>query len=245
MAFNSKTNLYEGYIYCIRNTVNNKSYVGQTSKTIHSRWCEHVWDAFNRNDNVILHASIRKYGVENFDVFCVDTVTAKTYEDIHSALDEKEIYYISALNTLNPNGYNMNSGGYNTCENTMKKVYQFSMDGAFLNMYDSLADAERDTKIPHSCISRACYSMDPDKRNSRKSAGGFLWSYTKEPPEYVVCDSGTPKKKVVMASLDGETIKIYDSMSEAAIEKGLHIELISKCCNGTRKSTGGYRWAFL
>lgn len=51
-----------------------------------------------------------------------------------------------------------------------KKVYQFDKKGNFLNEYESVAEAERQTNVHHGNIVRVC-------KGERKSAGGFKWSY--------------------------------------------------------------------
>ena len=51
-----------------------------------------------------------------------------------------------------------------------KMVYQFDKQGNFLNKYESVSEAERQTKIPHSNIVKVC-------NGQRKSAGGYKWSY--------------------------------------------------------------------
>lgn len=52
-------------------------------------------------------------------------------------------------------------------------------------------------------------------------------------------------KKVVQLNANGESVKVWDSMTEAAIALGLQVSNISHCCKGRIKSTGGYRWEFL
>ena len=49
-----------------------------------------------------------------------------------------------------------------------------------------------------------------------------------------------PLKAVSQCSLDGKVIKIYISISEAKRITGIHH--ISHCCNGKRKTAGGYIW---
>ena len=41
MSYNPKTGMYEGYIYCIKNLLNEMKYIGQTSRTISIRWNQH------------------------------------------------------------------------------------------------------------------------------------------------------------------------------------------------------------
>lgn len=42
----------------------------------------------------------------------------------------------------------------------------------------------------------------------------------------------------------GETIKRFECAMDASRELGIHSGKISLCCNGKRKSAGGYRWSF-
>lgn len=50
------------------------------------------------------------------------------------------------------------------------------------------------------------------------------------------------RKKVLQLTLDGQVVREWRSMSEAARENRLEVSNISHCCKGRIKSTGGYRW---
>ena len=52
-------------------------------------------------------------------------------------------------------------------------------------------------------------------------------------------------KRIIQFSLLGNKIKKWDSMTEAAKSIGCDISAISMCCNGIRKSAGGYRWEYV
>ena len=65
MSYNPKTGMYEGYIYCVENLLNEMKYIGQTSKTIPIRWNQHKKDMWVENNNEFYNA-MKKYGVENF-----------------------------------------------------------------------------------------------------------------------------------------------------------------------------------
>ena len=54
-----------GRIYIIRNTINNKVYIGQTIHSVKLRFSKHLTSARKGGDYVIGKA-IRKYGEENF-----------------------------------------------------------------------------------------------------------------------------------------------------------------------------------
>lgn len=51
-------------------------------------------------------------------------------------------------------------------------------------------------------------------------------------------------KEVVQYSKDGELIKIYSSVSEAAKEFGCSVAAISNCCLGRTKTSQRFRWSF-
>ena len=51
MSYNPKTGMYEGYIYCIKNLLNEMKYIGQTSRTISIRWNQHKKDMWIENNN--------------------------------------------------------------------------------------------------------------------------------------------------------------------------------------------------
>lgn len=91
-------------IYKITNDINNKVYVGQTRRSLRTRWKGHLKDA-ERGSNYAIHCAIRKYGAEHFHIEQID-IAASLYE-----LDCKEDYWITTLNTLAPNGYNLKQGG--------------------------------------------------------------------------------------------------------------------------------------
>lgn len=108
-----------GTVYCITNLANGKMYVGQTRYPLNIRWRYHV-KASRNNSQSALHCAIRKYGTESFKIEPIFVVA------LADELNEKEKFFIAALNTLSPNGYNLTTGG-ETClvsEETRRKISQ-------------------------------------------------------------------------------------------------------------------------
>ena len=96
-------------------------YIGQTINNPENRWKRHqrISKDVNSKDFSYIHSAISKYGVENFSFDVIDKASNK------EELDAKEKKYISELNTLVPNGYNISSGGQFTKEideQTRKKI---------------------------------------------------------------------------------------------------------------------------
>ena len=65
-----------GRIYIIRNTINNKVYIGQTISSINLRFRNHLSAARNGGDYIIGKA-IRKYGESNFYVELLEECLVK------------------------------------------------------------------------------------------------------------------------------------------------------------------------
>lgn len=80
-------------------------YVGQTIQALPKRWKGHYGAAGRSSGCPYLGHAIMKYGREAFDVETLDWATTK------EELDAKEIYWISALGTMAPDGYNLHRGG--------------------------------------------------------------------------------------------------------------------------------------
>lgn len=116
-------------------------------------------------------------------------------------------------------------------------VYCFDMNGEFIKRYDSISEAKNDMGICQGKISDVC-------SGKRLSTGGYLWSYTPTPPEYNPRNHTCRCRPVLQLTMDGMPLREYYSASEAARDLELQSSLITACCNGRRKSTGGYRWTF-
>jgi len=97
-------------VYKVTNVINNKLYVGRTSKTISKRFSEHLGIAKSYNKRSILlsslHNAILKYGSNKFIIECIEE--CKSLE--HSK--EREIYWIAFYRSNKfKYGYNMTKGG--------------------------------------------------------------------------------------------------------------------------------------
>lgn len=102
-----KKNLNEcGIIYMIKNKINSKLYVGQTTRSFNDRL-----DDYKRGvgANPYITKAFKKYGWDNFEFKIIDTA-----QNLNE-LNEKEIYYIKKYCTTNRKlGYNIELGGKNS-----------------------------------------------------------------------------------------------------------------------------------
>lgn len=118
------------YIYLIKNNLNNKHYVGQTTqKRIERRWQSHYHLKKNLRNPPPIMLAISKYGKDNF-TFTV-LASCSSQED----LDELERKYIAEYNCLAPNGYNLMAGGasgYVFHEETLKRMSEIKKGSVLL-----------------------------------------------------------------------------------------------------------------
>lgn len=54
--------------------------------------------------------------------------------------------------------------------------------------------------------------------------------------------NGTHTKPVAQIGENGEVLKVFNSRAEAEEATGISAVNIGRCCEGTRKKAGGYRW---
>lgn len=109
-------------IYCIRNTVNNKVYIGK-SKNIYNRIIQHchklkIKDA---DENPFLIKSWHKYGRSSFEYFVIE------YLELNEKLvAERELYWMQHFKSLDKNyGYNLRCDSDSKMivhESTSKKI---------------------------------------------------------------------------------------------------------------------------
>ena len=98
-----------GFIYKITNTINGKSYIGQTIQNVKERFYQHCATKCSKAvSNMAIHRAIKKYGKSNF--------TVEVIEEIDSAnLNDRERYWIKYYNSYN-NGYNSTKGDQDGCK---------------------------------------------------------------------------------------------------------------------------------
>ena len=210
-----------GYIYKIENNVNHKMYIGKTIYTIERRWYQHKINAKKDNySHMPLYSAIRKYGIENFNISCVEEVS-----DI-SLLSEREQYWIKYYDTYN-NGYNATLGG----------------DGTMLYDYDTIWELwENNYTIKQISKEVVCNDfvvrtvLDIHNVSTQERIGR---SYNDQLKSHI------PFQRVVH-KIDintNEIIETFLSVSEAAKSIECNDSYLSKVC----KKSGvafGYKWEY-
>lgn len=133
-----------GYIYSVKNKINNKIYIGQTiRKDIYTRWKYHK-TIDKRYIGQLLYNAYKKYGHENFEYkiicICFDEDTNKYEKD-----------YIKKYNSMYPNGYNLLEGGDNKKHNEYtKKIISEKLKGSNHPNFNKIFNEEHVLNIKNS-----------------------------------------------------------------------------------------------
>lgn len=226
-------------VYKITNLITNKCYIG-VSIHIEQRWKEHQSGKGSKE----LYKDFLQYGIKNFSFEILEECSV---EEMYKKEPEWIAYYNSYKD-----GYNANPGGPDSniaaINATKKDIYCYDLNGNFIKKYNSLSEAERETGIDNSNISRAAKTQGRTKE--------YQWSYIflENYPEYKrKCYTGLIKegkhlKRVCQYDKNGNYIATYNSITEAAKETNANAVCIGEICKekglGKRKTSGGYIWRF-
>lgn len=215
-------------VYIHTNKINNKAYIGVTSKRPEKRWGENG----NRySHNPALQNAIDKYGWDNFNhIIFMSNLSEQKAKHIEILLIA--LFQTNCKRFYTPSyGYNMTDGGDETPHNT-RCVYQYDLNGEFVKCWESITIAGESLNINKSSIIRCCGQYV-------KSAGGFIWSYEKKDKldEY---DSQREKVIILQYSKDGNLINKFNSLSEASEVTGVPVSNICNCYKHNKRSAGGF-----
>lgn len=203
------------YIYKITNTINGKIYIGQTVQNIKNRWRQHINDAYTESKCAHLHAAIRKYGEDNFNIEVVELCPQEL-------LDEREIYWIKEFDTVNT-GYNLTSGGRGTNREIDQSLLEELWDQGLSTK--QIADQ---VGLTRQWVRQRLLTYENYSSKEGCSRGAKIQGKSK-------CHS------VSQFDVDGNFIKSFESIKEATKVTGIN-NISRSCREGTK--AGGYYWKY-
>lgn len=235
-----KNNIY-GVIYKIENKINNKVYIGQTTRKngfddrypFKGKDIERLYNFYNAqkrygesyNEHLLL--SIKKYGFKSFEV---DKKFDKAYSK--EELDEKEKFWIKYYNSTDKNyGYNHLIGGdgfiygkkayINKLGGIRKPIICLETNEVFL----TIRDASKDTGICENMIRHVC-------------TGKFKYAYSMIYDTKLTFDYIETNKKSGMPVICITTNDKFKTAKDASKLHNICISSIVKNCDGKNKSAG-------
>ena len=251
-------------IYCHKNKINNKRYIGQTSQdNLNNRWKNgQGYKPKIGDNNTKFYNAIQKYGWNNFQhIILEDNITSL------DKANQRQQYWISYYNTFNNDnkGYNMTPGGNNhllddetkeklrktlieTYKNHPEKIIAHRKKQAEIlgksvycfetnTTYISIAEAARENKVDEASIARCLL------RKNQITTNGLHWKFAND--EITLNEIENSRKKSKKKVLCEETGIIYNSPIDAAKQLNYDNSAISKCCRGVKKTYHNYHWRYI
>lgn len=219
-----------GYIYLVTNLTNDKSYVGKTLQSIELRWKRHL----RTQHKSALHKAIDKYGLSSFEVKELCRVPVEL-------LNQQEQRWISKLNTLSPNGYNLTLGGDGS--------YGFKHDEKAKDKMSKAKKGKPISKITKLALEEALKKNHPRKgvilteetkvKISKANTGHKMPDHVKSILKDAV------EKPIECFNKEGFKVAEFTSTTQAYAWLGKKCTgSIGSVCRGERKSAYGYIWKF-
>jgi len=207
---------------------NKIKYVGRTVDP-ENRYRNHIYDAKRNNRNKrerwiisLLRQNIRPIMKIVYELYCTLDEAISTEKMLIKKLGRR---------------FELKNGD-DHCLGTIftgKVVHQFTIDGIFVRTFVNANQAFIATGIKDCNITLVC-------RGNRKSAGGFIWSYSKEIPKAYSKDVFV--KPVYQFDLNKNLLNSYISARAAEKATGISYKKISSVANGRQKSTRDFIWSF-
>ena len=185
-----------GQIYIIKNKINDKVYIGQTTVNYQTRFKQHCKPSSIRTRHYKLYNAIKKYGEENFYIELLE-------ENIPiEKLNQREIWYIEKYDSFNF-GYNSTKGGDGR---TINKYYDEKNIVALYNSGMSAREIGEKYKVCGATIIRVLHKLGIKTRRDGNKYTLFdkalfvkLWNNT----------SVTKAEMSCMFNVDCKTLKRY------------------------------------
>lgn len=239
-------------VYCTTNLKNGKVYIG-----VHKTQTPYEFDGYLGCGVKVPTKVDKPFKINNPDTPFKKAVNKYGYKSFYRTLiavfdNENEAYELEKILVnkdfvSNKNSYNIGLGG-NQPSPQVRQVLQYSIDGKFIKLWESITEASNNLFISIPDIISSCIER-------QISAGGFVWRYTSDndPKEQIIVRSRVPSNKgdinalpVVQYSRCGYKMRRFISIAEAAMHLNIPQQNISACCNSyiNNKSAGGYQWRF-
>lgn len=229
---------YRMCIYKITNTVTQKSYIGQTRQKSKKRWQTHV--AKDKRNVSYINRTIQKYGKENFIFEVIDIA-----ENLES-LGKKEEFWITELDTLVPNGYNLKRGGFHSPEKSedfKEKLRAFQAmkhagkrSRGYIAKHRTEEEKSEAIRIQRERMSLAKIGKPSPMKGKKHSEESKI----KSSKSKTGIEVPAKWKKVIRS--DGV---VFESIKSASIESGVSRTGIQAVLAGRAKTAGGFSFRYL
>lgn len=240
-------------IYLIVNLIDNKVYVGSTKDAKQRKFQHFSALKNNKHHSHLLQRAWNKGNPEDFEFKIIEIL------EENQSLQEREQFYIDLYISYDKNlGYNIKKYAYEYTapKNKKHKIYQFTLEGEFIQSFNSSREAGVKSNCDFSCITKCC-------NKHRLYCKDYIWSYNpeiteeevilankyiaqkaKERSEQTIRKNKKGRKPVLQYDLDGNFIKEWSSASEASLFYTNSPSQLHSCLIGKHKHSKGFIWKF-
>lgn len=211
-------------VYKHTNKINNKSYIGITCQTLNNR-CRK--NGIGYRECICFYNAIKKYGWDSFE----HTILYKNLTKEQA--EQKEIELIERYKSNKSQyGYNIQNGG-----NAIGRMAEETKEKISKTLKGIKFSEEHKRKIGEAQMGDKNHNFGKNTSNEVKEKirlGNLLHP-----------SSGCfQSRKINQYDLQGNFIKTWNTMGEIKRELGINHSMISECCNGKQKTSGGYKWKY-
>lgn len=219
-------------IYCIKNTVNQKVYVGKAID-IHRRIKQHITqlNTKSKDENIYLINAWHKHSRTAFEYSVLEYIEVDDYSEkgitkYSKILAERELFWIQECKALDRNyGYNIRLDSETHCvvrEETRQRL--------------SNAQKQR-------------YELHPEEREIIGQRSKEFWANNPDAKEQMRRSVAYKNRKFRIRQFNKQTdelIKIYEIIDDIKQEyPDFYLQAIKGCCQGTKASYKGYKWHYV
>ena len=197
-------------IYKIINDINDKVYIGMTTRDVKVRWKEHL-----RHSSQLIDKAIQDLGKEHFSIEVIE-------ECSEDEVDSREIYWIEFYDSFN-NGYNVTLGGRDEkmiMTNRVDEVLEWWNKGLTINRI------VKETKLNVETVRGYLNKNGIDHEQIQKRANLYIGK--------------SKAKSIGQYDLDNNLIKTWESQAQIRREKGYAKSTLERALNYKRILDNSY-----
>lgn len=231
-----------GFIYITTNMINGKKYLGQ--RKFYRNWQEYLGSGKS------LVYAIQKYGKENFvrNIVCI----CNSLEELNQAEHDISVF----LNVVkSEDWYNLKYGGdsmegYSPPQEVREKISKANKGKPAPNKGIPMSEeAKRKQREAQSGEKSSWYGRKHTEEAKQKIRNKKIGMQASQETKNKMSQQRQGKnnydaKPIVQLTMDGEFIRDWEYLRQAAKELNISESGICQCCRKQRRFANGYRWIY-
>lgn len=225
-------------VYCHKNKTNGFEYIGMTGRSLKARWSGKILSYVSCKN---FENALREYGWDGFEHLVLFSGLTKE----EAAKKETELILENIAKGVS---YNIRVDDNWIGDIRKRRVNIYELSGRLIDTCESIHEASVKYKTSET---HAFYCACGKKKTVHNK---YLFAFDGEDISLRLKEAiidrryNTPahnRRKVKMMSLDGEEIRVFDSVTGASDFVGASLGAIVSSCKGINKTCRGYKWQYV